>query len=163
MKQSLSWRLTKPLRMMALTVRDQDLVLDGSAGEGRHGPAVAWDAAPTLLQVCRVHNTDGPSLLLQTSLLRPDRLVEPDAWIGHIPFAFWIIAAHRPRVLVELGTHIGNSYRRFCQAVATDWPEHAPATRWILGRATRKRDTMARTSSLSFATIMIRVMLASLA
>jgi hypothetical protein len=50
-------------------------------------------------------------------LTRPDRLVE-SAWVGHIPFAFWIIAAHRPHLLVELGTHNGSSYCAFCQAVA---------------------------------------------
>lgn len=47
----------------------------------------------------------------------PHRLVQ-SAWLGHIPFAFWLIHAHRPRVLVELGTHNGASYAAFCQAIA---------------------------------------------
>ncbi len=47
----------------------------------------------------------------------PDRLVGPPAWIGHMPFAFWIVDAHRPDMLVELGTHTGNSYSAFTQAV----------------------------------------------
>jgi glycosyltransferase involved in cell wall biosynthesis len=50
--------------------------------------------------------------------LVPRRLVWPESWAGHIPFAFWIIAAHRPRLLVELGVHTGNSYCAFNQAVA---------------------------------------------
>lgn len=46
----------------------------------------------------------------------PDRFVEPPAWIGHIPFAFWLIDALKPKVTVELGTHTGNSYCAMLQA-----------------------------------------------
>ncbi len=47
----------------------------------------------------------------------PDRLSQVSSWHSHIPFAFWCVEALRPRVLVELGTHRGDSYCAFCQAV----------------------------------------------
>ena len=49
----------------------------------------------------------------------PDRLVHPPSWLEHIPFAFWMIDALRPATFVELGTHSGNSYSSFAQAVQT--------------------------------------------
>jgi hypothetical protein len=47
----------------------------------------------------------------------PDRSVDPPSWLEHIPFAFWIVEAVQPDIFVELGTHSGNSYSAFAQAV----------------------------------------------
>ena len=49
--------------------------------------------------------------------LEPLRIVEPISWIKHIPFAFFIIELLKPKIVVELGVHTGNSFSAFCQAV----------------------------------------------
>jgi hypothetical protein len=39
-------------------------------------------------------------------------------WSGHVPFAYDLVAALRPKTIVELGVQYGESYFAFCQAVA---------------------------------------------
>ncbi len=38
-------------------------------------------------------------------------------WTDHLPFAYDLVAAIRPKLLVELGTQRGQSYFTFCQAM----------------------------------------------
>lgn len=55
--------------------------------------------------------------LLNKSMFLDPRATPVSAWLGHIPLAGWLVEAARPRLLVELGTHLGASYFAFCQAV----------------------------------------------
>ena len=53
----------------------------------------------------------------QSALIEPIHLVNPAPWVGHIPFAAWVISTVKPKVFVELGSYKGNSYLSFCQTV----------------------------------------------
>jgi len=54
---------------------------------------------------------------LSTSMLISPRSLQLSAWLGHIPFASWLIEQLEPRLIVELGTHRGASFLALCQAV----------------------------------------------
>lgn len=45
------------------------------------------------------------------------KVIETSAWIEHVPFAFFLISALRPKVFIELGVYTGNSFNAFCHAV----------------------------------------------
>lgn len=55
--------------------------------------------------------------LLDIAAFAPKSLQSPNAWVGHLPFAAWLISEVKPKIFVELGTHTGNSYFSFCQSV----------------------------------------------
>jgi predicted O-methyltransferase YrrM len=71
------------------------------------------------LSYARVHTSRIAVLssLLKAAAFSPRSLQFPNAWVGHVPFAMWLIRAISPSTLVELGTYSGNSYFSFCQAV----------------------------------------------
>lgn len=48
---------------------------------------------------------------------KPKYISGQSAWIEHIPFAFALVSILSPQIIVELGTHHGDSYLAFCQAV----------------------------------------------
>lgn len=56
-------------------------------------------------------------LISPCSFWLPERTSVGSGWAQHAPFAFWLIEAYRPKVLVELGTYKGYSFAAFCQAV----------------------------------------------
>jgi hypothetical protein len=56
---------------------------------------------------------------LPSHSFHPKRLHQSfNSWLGHLPFARDLIGSLRPSILVELGTHYGESYFGFCQSVA---------------------------------------------
>ncbi|MFA5923554.1 MAG: class I SAM-dependent methyltransferase [Methylococcaceae bacterium] len=55
--------------------------------------------------------------LITAATITPNSLQLPNSWVGHLPFAAWLIQEISPTIFVELGIHSGNSYFSFCQAV----------------------------------------------
>lgn len=56
-----------------------------------------------------------PDFLSRPSFDQPVHVLD-SAWWEHAPFAFHLVAATQPKVIVELGTHHGYSFFAFCQA-----------------------------------------------
>lgn len=54
---------------------------------------------------------------LSNSMLISPRSLSLSAWLGHIPFASWLIEQLQPTSIVELGTHRGASFLAICQVV----------------------------------------------
>ncbi len=50
--------------------------------------------------------------------LKPERVVEPVAWVGHAPFVMWMVERWQPGQIVALGVDTGNAFFALCQAVA---------------------------------------------
>ena len=74
--------------------------------------------------------------LFDVAAFSPRSLQPPNGWVGHLPFAYWLITEISPKVCVELGTHTGNSYFSFCQSVAdADLPTKCYAVDTWLGDA----------------------------
>lgn len=57
------------------------------------------------------------SNIIRAASFRPRSLQSPNAWVGHMHFAAWLVKQVSPEIFVELGTHTGNSYFSFCQSV----------------------------------------------
>lgn len=55
--------------------------------------------------------------LIKVASFFPKSLQPPASWVGHLPFAAWVVKQVSPKIFVELGTHTGNSYFAFCQSV----------------------------------------------
>lgn len=85
--------------MVRAPLRPLARVRDWLTCYGLSGARLAIDAEPVRMAPLR---------------LRPER-----AWVGHVPFAFWLAMTLRPRLFVELGTHGGVSYSAFCQGFRT--------------------------------------------
>ena len=63
---------------------------------------------------CRMNILEQPSIGFRPAAFLSGA---PGPWAGHLPFAADLVAAVRPRTLVELGISCGDAYFGFCQAI----------------------------------------------
>lgn len=56
-------------------------------------------------------------LLDTRALFMRPLFLKKSGWLEHVPFGFWLIEAHRPETVVELGSRTGTAYFAFCQAI----------------------------------------------
>jgi hypothetical protein len=71
-------------------------------------------------QKCRLYLYQSGKInmkLYQSAIYWPTSLVAPFSWAGHLHFAHWLVARTKPANIIELGTHTGNSFFAFCDAV----------------------------------------------
>ena len=55
--------------------------------------------------------------LLKAASFTPYVFRQNSAWLGHLPFAAFLMQHVAPKIFVELGAHWGHSYFSFCQSV----------------------------------------------
>jgi hypothetical protein len=66
-------------------------------------------------QIGEALSRSAPTWLRPSSYWQPAHILT-SAWLGHAPFAFWLVDVLRPRTIVELGTHYGFSCFAFAEA-----------------------------------------------
>ncbi|MGI9601952.1 MAG: class I SAM-dependent methyltransferase [Acidimicrobiales bacterium] len=57
------------------------------------------------------------TLYLPPSMAYVPKKMVFSTWVDHVPFGYDLVAALRPRLLVELGSHYGMSFFTFCQSI----------------------------------------------
>jgi len=72
-----------------------------------------------IISSARIVSSDNNEFTIGSNVLQlPKKVKPPYSWVEHIPFAFFLVHTLKPKMLVELGVYVGNSYNAFCQAVS---------------------------------------------